>query len=233
MRYGITFLEGQYKELQEHLFEGATTERAAYMLCGVVAAGEETRLLVREIHPLGADEVESATPSSMSILSWSYVRQLKRADERSAALVFVHSHPEGHAGFSRADDENERALFATAHIRVASVKVHASLVFAGPDKPFGRVWLDGGATCAVETIRVVGERFSFLRASQDDGETSVADRPLEDFAVFDRQARAFGGGLQPTLSALKVGIVGAGGTGSSVAEQLIRLGVGHLVVIDE
>lgn len=38
--------------------------------------------------------------------------------------------------------------------------------------------------------------------------------------------------VQQTLGALRVGIVGCGGTGSAVAEQLVRLGVPHLTLID-
>jgi molybdopterin/thiamine biosynthesis adenylyltransferase len=38
--------------------------------------------------------------------------------------------------------------------------------------------------------------------------------------------------VQKLLSRLKIGIVGHGGTGSAVCEQLTRLGVGHLLVCD-
>src|SRR5207244_4164085 len=51
-------------------------------------------------------------------------------------------------------------------------------------------------------------------------------------ALYDRQVRAFGGGVQGILSNLRVGVVGVGGTGSAVAEQLIRLGTGKLYVFD-
>src|SRR5262249_49331997 len=51
-------------------------------------------------------------------------------------------------------------------------------------------------------------------------------------ALYDRQVRAFGGGVQGILSNLTVGVVGAGGTGSAVTEQLIRLGTGKLLVFD-
>src|SRR5262249_15343586 len=44
--------------------------------------------------------------------------------------------------------------------------------------------------------------------------------------------RAFGAAVQHTLSDLRIGIVGCGGTGSAVAEQLVRLGVRHLMLID-
>jgi hypothetical protein len=50
--------------------------------------------------------------------------------------------------------------------------------------------------------------------------------------MFDRNIRAFGPAAQATISKLQIAIVGAGGTGSAVAEQLIRLGVRHLLLID-
>ena len=49
---------------------------------------------------------------------------------------------------------------------------------------------------------------------------------------FDRSVRAFGALGQSTLSRLTVGIVGLGGLGSIVAEQLAHLGVGGFVLLD-
>lgn len=57
------------------------------------------------------------------------------------------------------------------------------------------------------------------------------DHELGD-EVYDRQIRAFGADGQRLLGNLRVGVVGAGGTGSAVVEQLVRLGVGDIVVID-
>jgi hypothetical protein len=50
--------------------------------------------------------------------------------------------------------------------------------------------------------------------------------------MFDRNVRAFGGPIQAVLGDLKVAIIGCGGTGSAVAEQLTRLGVRNLYLID-
>ena len=50
--------------------------------------------------------------------------------------------------------------------------------------------------------------------------------------IFDRSIRAFGGAMQSVLGELRVAVVGCGGTGSAVIEQLIRLGVRHLQVFD-
>jgi tRNA A37 threonylcarbamoyladenosine dehydratase len=51
-------------------------------------------------------------------------------------------------------------------------------------------------------------------------------------ASFDRQIRAFGPDGQRLLAETRVGVVGAGGTGSAVCEQLVRLGVGDVLVLD-
>jgi hypothetical protein len=50
--------------------------------------------------------------------------------------------------------------------------------------------------------------------------------------TFDRQIRAFGESGQKTLAAIKIGIVGLGGTGSVVAQQLTYLGVKRFLLID-
>jgi molybdopterin/thiamine biosynthesis adenylyltransferase len=51
-------------------------------------------------------------------------------------------------------------------------------------------------------------------------------------SIFDRQIRAFGKEGQRVLNRLRVGVVGVGGTGSSVVEQITRLGVGEIVAVD-
>jgi molybdopterin-synthase adenylyltransferase len=51
--------------------------------------------------------------------------------------------------------------------------------------------------------------------------------------AFDRQVRAFGAEGQATLHRMTVAVVGLGGTGSLVAQQLAHLGVGRLTFIDD
>src|SRR5262249_34874734 len=126
--------------------------------------------------------------------------------------------------FSEQDNHEEKILFHTAYIRIHHDIVHGSLVFSDRQKFRGRVWLPDGRYVPVGQIRVIGDRFQYLYGEE------VHDEPLE---YFDRQALAFTSTLQPILKRLHLGIVGIGGTGSSVCEQLIRLGVGKLTVIDD
>ena len=52
-------------------------------------------------------------------------------------------------------------------------------------------------------------------------------------AQYDRQVRLFGDRGQEILAAQKVAIVGAGGAGSLINEYLARLGVGHVIAVDD
>ncbi len=55
---------------------------------------------------------------------------------------------------------------------------------------------------------------------------------MEDDKRFDRSIRFFGHEGQERLRATRVGVVGAGGLGTHVLQQLALLGVGALVVLD-
>lgn len=223
MRYTLTFLEDDYERLTGHLFP-FMQENAAYLLCGLSRSAEECRLLVREVIPVGPDEIDHASPVHMQIRQASYLRSIKMAADRKLCFVFVHSHPPEIPKHSPQDDATEASLFQTAYIRIhRDAAVHGSIVFSTPDEPKGRAWLEDGTTKELACIRVIGKRFRFA--------TEGANVPLR-LNFFSRQVLAFGEDLQKLLQQLTIGIVGAGGTGSAVAEQLIRLGVGRLIVAD-
>jgi molybdopterin/thiamine biosynthesis adenylyltransferase len=223
VRYTISFAESGYEHLVAHLFS-RQTEMAAYLLCRTAHCGEELRLLVREVIPVEADDVISASAGHMAIHSRSFLRAMKRAHLTRQCFVFTHSHPKNVPNHSRQDDLEEKKLFATAHVRIENAPAHASIVFSSPDNPSGRVWLADGTTQTVERVRVIGRRFHF-HMHDSDGEAI----PL----IYDRQVRAFGKDFQRIFRKLHFGVVGSGGTGSAVAEQLIRLGAGEISVFDE
>jgi molybdopterin/thiamine biosynthesis adenylyltransferase len=138
------------------------------------------------------------------------------AKERSG-VGFVHSHPfaDGLVSFSHVDDEGELAL--AAYLRRRSPDV------AGVAAVYGRhvrVARRLGTSSYIE-IRSVGE---IVDVSQ------TATRLNTE--LFDRQVLAFGAAGQERIARMRVGIVGVGGTGSIVAEQLAFLGVTDFVLVD-
>jgi molybdopterin/thiamine biosynthesis adenylyltransferase len=223
MRYSITFVEDDYRSLAEHLHQPGSIEQGAYLLCSLSVTESESRLLVREVIPVRPEEIISASSSHMEIAPQSFMRAMKRADTKHLSFVFVHSHPYGPASHSPQDDITEPSLFRTAYIRIGGQAIHASIVSSGIDQPQARVWHPDGSTSAVEVIRVIGNRFRFIQRVR-------AKNVSTD--IFDRQVRAFGAEIQELLATLRIGIVGNGGTGSAVAEQLIRLGVGRLSLFE-
>ena len=223
MRYSLTFLADQYTSVVNHLFRDPRCERAVYLLCGISESADETRLLVQDVLPVEESEIVESSAVHMKITAPSFLRALKRANESRQCFIFVHSHPAEVPTHSPQDDREERKLFSTAYNRVRGTGVHASVVFSAPYHPIGRVWLDGGAVRPIDVIRIIGDRLRFFYRDAADA---------VDLNIYDRQVRAFGPDLQRLLKRLRVGVVGAGGTGSSVVEQLLRLGVGHMLVAD-
>ncbi|MBR0986100.1 ThiF family adenylyltransferase [Bradyrhizobium liaoningense] len=222
MRYSVTFLEKDYQALEAHL-AARTDEQAAFLICRIAQTDNETRLLVRACIPVTGDDIIEESPVHMKIAPRAYIRAMKRANDEKSCLLFVHSHPNGYPDHSDQDDIEEEKLFRAAYTRIRTQGVHGSLVLTRQGFSSARVWLPNGSTAEIERIRTIGRRarFWFPKAGT-----------VEVPSFFDRQVRAFGPDIQRLLSRLRVGIVGVGGTGSCVLEQLIRLGVGTIMISD-
>ncbi|MEK6289215.1 MAG: ThiF family adenylyltransferase [Acidobacteriota bacterium] len=221
MQYSLTLLEGARFRLEEAVFSRQGLEGAAYLLCGRSVTEDETRLLVREIVPVAETHYLRREPYRLSIDSASYASVAKRARAIGASIIFAHGHPFGPPDFSEQDDREEPKLVEFFSARVPGVP-HGSLVLTPGTLANCRIW-SGNGWGQVARIRTIGQRFRF--------QTFIADEtPLPDF--FDRHVRAFGPEIQRLLQRLHVGVVGLGGTGSPVVEQLIRLGVGKISIFD-
>ncbi|MGA3208776.1 MAG: ThiF family adenylyltransferase [Syntrophales bacterium] len=219
----MTFIETDYQILTQHLFSNRSVEQAAYLLCRLAKTDEEIRLLVRKVIPVTNEDICEQSAVHMNINQRSFLRAIKAASIAQECFMFVHSHPTGLLDFSSIDDIEEESLFRTAYNRVHSDAVHGSMIFIEPSSFIGRVWLSDGAKISIDLVRTIGRVFRFYFRNQ------VQDVRM---IFFDRQILAFGKDIQLLLGHLRIGIVGIGGTGSAVAEQLIRLGIGSLLIID-
>jgi proteasome lid subunit RPN8/RPN11 len=222
MKYTVTITGAHTKHLLAEIFSKEGCEGAAYLLCGPSSTAGELRLLVREVVPVLEHEYLVREPLRLSIDSASYARIAKRASADGASVLFVHSHPKGIADFSPQDNREEPKLMAFLGQRAPN-RIHGSLVVSGPEELHARAWVNGEWT-PIKRLRSIGTRFRFL-----DGSAGAVIPPPE---WFDRQVAAFGPAVQGLLSTLHVGVVGCGGTGSAVAEQLCRVGVGTLSRFD-
>lgn len=141
------------------------------------------------------------------------------ARERNAAVIFVHTHPDslGTPGFSAIDDAGEMELAAFLGRRIPD-QFHMAVVIG----PGGVAARQLGTDIPVRVLQIGASIIEATKASNE----------RDDLSFWDRQVRAFGLEGQSVLKRLKVGVVGAGGTGSVVAKQLTHLGVGELLIVD-
>lgn len=222
MKYSITITEKDNLALMKAL-EG-DVEKAAYLHCRIAKSEEDINILVRTVSPVLQKDIIRQSAVEIAITSSSFMRALKHCDEKRECIAFIHSHPNGFVEFSEKDINEERKFFKTAFNRLG-YGPHVALLFSDGEIVAGRVWEDGvQEPISVERVKIIGENLAIRYFDERDDSS---------FECFDRQIRAFGKQGQKVLAKLTIGIVGLGGTGSAVAEQLIRLGVGKLVIMDD
>lgn len=214
----IIFLEPHWEQLRRQLFDRPGVEGAAFVLCGQVRSGVVGKLLSHRVVPIAPDEYLRRERDGLTITSRALTRITKFARQEHLSILFAHSHPAGVCHFSDQDDREEARLLPFFQSRVPD-RLHGTLVLTD-DSAVGRMY--GPQRTPADRVLVVGDRLRIW----------TEDVTKKDSAIFDRQVRAFGPEIQRVLRSLHVGIAGAGGTGSPVAEQLYRLGVGRLTLID-
>lgn len=201
---------------------------------GLIAAVGESRigdkheyLLAKLFQPEPGDIAES----SEGFLRFSS-RYIRRAhaymrDHRLAGILMLHTHPlsDLQVGFSWFDDEQEPLL--VQNLMEIDPSTQLLSVVLGKSSQCGRRWLDDRSPEDLGDLVLVGDELKWL---------SLAGRPVPDpaspSAIFDSALAVTGAGALAQLTRMKVGVVGASGTGSIVVELLLRAGCKNIVLID-
>ena len=214
----------QHEHLKSFLFPGDGKEAVAILLCGRRDGDRRERLVVREVQGIPYDHCSVRTAARVTWTPEYMAPTLDRAAEEGLSVVKVHSHPSGCATFSETDDEGDSRLLAMIRGWVEADVVHGSVVMLPDGVMFGRVLRPGSSLEPIDCITVAGDDLRFWYA--DSGGAA-----LPDFAA--SHAQVFAEGTIERMRRLSIAVVGASGTGSPVIEQLQRLGVGELVVVDD
>ena len=151
---------------------------------------------------------------------------ISKAVKRKAGLLFIHSHPNPNfpLGFSETDLRAIRALGETIG------PILDGPFAAGVVHPEGwaAVVVEDGELVAIDRIASVGR---CLRALSP-GDTIPKHHEFDDDSLDDRQRDALGT-IHDLIRQLQVAVVGVGGLGSPIAEQLVRMGTGSVTIIDD
>lgn len=202
-------------------------ETGAVLLARPVFAPGVVRLLAVRLLEVPASEYERREERSLLIRSGGYVEALRIAEQMGAVPIWLHTHP-GEGASPRPSTHDLRVdeqLSETFRTRSGSA-YYGSVVVAIKSGvlQFCGCILSERERIDIDRVISLGER---LRLTWNKSH----DRPQVS-SLFDRNVRAFGEDIQLVLGDLRVAVVGCGGTGSSVAEQLVRLGVRRFVLLD-
>lgn len=201
----------------------STLETASIILARAVEVEPNRyRLLVSEIVPVPQDAYDRRTGDSIVIRPEFLAGVFKKARNQRYSIIMAHTHPwDGPVAASATDIDGEKVLFPTLFRRVPNVP-HGRLVV-------GKSSYDAMVCLTPNSQQLPVEIFDIGRSIR-----RITNEPIrEGFdEVFDRQVRAFGPEGQRKIESLRVGIVGLGGTGSIVAQELAHLGCKDFLLVD-
>lgn len=203
-------------------------ETAGVLLASVFKTSDgNLRVLGRHLRWVPEESYRVRKYNQLEIASDGYVATLAEAEALGATAIWFHTHPgEGSSPeSSRHDGLVDEQLSDVFRLR-SGQEFYGALVVAVKDGGlrFTGHLDDGRHRVRVSRLWSVGDRLTQIVAAD-----SRVDNPG---VTFDRNIRAFGGGIQRVLQEIHVAIIGCGGTGSSVAEQLVRLGVRYFHLVD-
>ena len=222
--YALSMTAHQHKLLRYALYPGDRREAVALLVCGRRAGDYRHRLVVREVYPLFERWYQERTGERVTWSTDALEPILDIAEQDGLSIVKVHSHPSGYPRFSDVDDVGDRRLLPAIRDWLERDWPHGSAVMLPDGQMFGRVLTADSRFAPFQSVMVVG----------DDIKLWFADAPGTangDFCA--SHAQAFGSGTTDILRKLTVAVVGCSGTGSPVVEQLARLGIKRLILVDD
>jgi molybdopterin/thiamine biosynthesis adenylyltransferase len=208
-------------ELERRLTASAPSEEGAFFLLREGRGVEGTRLVADEMIRPPADAWEHQAEGRLRPSARWLSAAVSAALAAEAGLLFVHSHPcaDHPVQLSPVDERSLLSLGATLGDMLPGPFAAAVVHRMGWS---GALWAPDGLR-PLGTIAAIGRSARVLSCPPG---LAPGDREL------DARQRDALGELHLHLRNLSVALVGCGGLGSPLAEQLVRMGLRELVVID-
>ncbi len=226
MKYRIRISQHDFEELRQLVTKDHPQEGAAFALAGVNAQKDVLDVIVRRPVAVPKELFSLQEEYHLKLAPQAINGLISLCEKNKLGAILCHSHP-ADIPYSPSDDHGEARIFEVLRKFIPKNAPTASLLFY-PGGVRGRIWLPGQSRpVPISEIRIIGQviqQISFEAASE---------KSSFDPELYDRHIMAFGEDGQSLISSTKVGVIGVGGTGSPTAEQLVRLGVQDLLLIDK
>lgn len=220
--YSLRLTQAQYDTLRTHLLPADGCEAVALALCGRRGGDERHVLVVRDIVTVPYSVCSVRTPDRVTWPTEMVEPPFRRAFGQGQAIVKFHSHRTDYRQFSSLDDQSDELLFSSIASLLGDGLPHASVIMLPDGSCIGRAVKDGVEFEPLTTIGVIGDDIIIWN--------DISSHPGQAFGR--RNQQVFGKGTIARLRTMSAAVVGCSGTGSLVVEQLARLGIGQLVLVD-
>lgn len=220
--YVLRLTQGQHNALRTHLLPADGCEAVALALCGRRAGDERHVFVVRDIVTVPYSVCSVRTPDRVTWPTDKVEPLFRKAFGQGQGIIKFHSHRSDYRQFSSLDDQSDEVLFSSISSLLGDGLPHASVIMLPDGTCIGRAVKDGIEFEPLTSIDVIGDDIIIWNDS--------SSHPGQAFAW--RNQQVFGKGTISRLRTLSAAVVGCSGTGSPVVEQLARLGIGRLVLVD-
>jgi molybdopterin/thiamine biosynthesis adenylyltransferase len=216
----------QIAQIRMHLFRADRDEHAAILLVGSHRHGDDTTVLAREVYLIADEEFPPGEHGYRQIAPVALARLGNRAYAEQLGLVSLHSHPGADRSVALSpDDLNGHQRVFPHLLDIVGGRPVGGLAM-GTRSAAGEIWLTADDARILDRVTVIGEHAETLHSQPPVRKDDAADER------HDRQVRLFGAEGQRILCAQSVAVIGVGGGGSLVVEQLAHLGIGEIVAVD-
>ncbi len=213
----IKLTKNMHNRLLSHLHCGDGLEAVSFAICGHTT----NCILVHDIFNIPY----SQTNRSENRVEWATKDVeflLNKCRNENFCLIKFHSHFVEGSNFSDFDDVSDSSFFGTVFAWNEKISHHASIIMYESGKMKGRTINQDLKFSNVDKFSIIGEDIQIQNLSND---MLISDSLI-------RNLQTLGVGTTKQLQKLKIGVLGCSGTGSPVIEQLVRLGVGQLILVD-
>ena len=227
-RHVLVFSLGGVDRIRETLLADVPLEAAHFLFARPVKTPAGAwRLIVCDSMSVSASDYLQRSGVSIELSPNVVAAAMQRARTEGLSIIVTHSHPfTGSVIPSERDRMGEALLLPAFRRRIPNVP-HARLI-VGPGALHAALFDTQGDECPLSVIEV-GADLIVLSDNREDRDSSGGGA---EEGPYDRQIRAFGDVGQRKLATQRVAIIGLGGTGSVVAQQLSHLGVTEFLLVD-
>lgn len=219
-RHVLAFVSERWQALQDVMTTDWSVETAAFVLAeAVLTPAGAWRLLVSDVVVPPETAYLERTIDRVTLAPEFVADMLRRARDEGRTVFWVHSHPGGPLAPSQRDLQGEYNLLPRLQYHAPQVP-HGRLILS-PRGVHARLFLSNGSEADVD-VQSVGEQLKFL---------NVPDLGPAD-ETHNRQVLAFGEAGQRFVRHARFGVIGAGGTGSLMVQQLAHLGATQIRLYD-